>query len=734
MQRLTFLFFLLFTVLFASAQNGTHSFKVTDFTRDNTFSAKSVWEVKSMKDGLSYTTVEAGNTQIVKYSYQTGKKIEILLDLKKIKDCPISSFTDYEFSSTETKILLTTNPKNIYRHSFTADYYIWNSITKEFSPLSSNGRQQLATFSPDGERVAFVRDNNIFIKSLRFNTESQATTDGEFNKIINGAPDWVYEEEFSFSKAFAWSPDSKTLAYYRFDESQVPQYSMNRFKGEKPAIEKNALYPDNYTYKYPKAGEKNSIVQIYIYDVIYKKSIKADIGSETDQYIPRIQWSNSPDILTVMRLNRLQNKLEYLFVNPATGASRVAFTEENKRYIDEENFNNLFFLNDNKQLIISSERDGYNHLYLYDMGGRMIKQITNGKFDVTAFYGYDPIRKIFYYQAAQESPMRREVYALSWDGQKRICLSTQKGTNSAEFSEGFKYFINSFSNVSTPPVITLHDSQGKLIRVLEDNSALKQRLSEYQFNPKEFFKFTTSQGIELNGWMIKPVNFDSNKKYPVVMTQYSGPNSQQVLDRWGLGWENYLSQNEYLVVCVDPRGTGARGEEFRKCTYMQLGKFESDDQIEAAHYLTTLPFVDAKNIAIWGWSYGGFMVNLCLEKGNGIFKAGIAVAPVTNGRFYDNIYTERYMRTPQENPDGYDQNSPLFHAGELKGRLLLVHGSADDNVHFQNTMEFAEKLVQANIQFDMHVYTNRNHGIYGGNTRTHLYELFNEFLNQNLKK
>ncbi len=734
MQRFTFLFILMLSCLVGFAQDGGQLFKITDFTKDNTFSAQSVQGLKSMKDGLYYTISEAGNTQIVRYNYKTGQKEGIILDLKKIKDCPIKSFTDYQFSDNERKLLLTTAPQNIYRRSFTAEYYIWDSLTDDVTPLSDKGRQQIATFSPDGERVAFVRDNNIFVKSLRFGTENQVTTDGEHNKVINGVPDWVYEEEFEFNKALAWSPDSRHLAFYRFDETNVPVFNITRYKGDFPTFQQNALYPENYTYKYPKAGEINSTVQIFVYDIIDKNSVKVDIGAETDQYIPHIQWSNNPRILAVLRLNRLQNKLDYLFANPSTGVSHVVLTEGNKRYIDDETFKNLFFLQNNNQFVISSERDGYNHFYLYDLNGSFVKQITKGNYDVTDFYGYDPINKVFYYQAAGKSPMRREIYAVSYDERKKECLSTREGTNSALFSEGFKYYINYFSNAKTPTCVTLHNNQGKLIRVLEENSALKNKLKDYLYNNKEFFSFKTSQGTELNGWTIKPVNFDPNKKYPVVMTQYSGPNSQQVLDDWSIDWDNYLSQQGYLVVCVDPRGTGARGEEFRKCTYLQLGKLESDDQIEAAKYLTTLAYVDANNMAIWGWSYGGFMVNLCLEKGNGIFKAGIAVAPVTNWRFYDSVYTERYMRTPQENPDGYDQNSPLFHAEDLKGHLLLIHGTADDNVHFQNSMEFSEKLVQANIQFDMHVYTNRNHSIYGGNTRTHLYTLFTDFLNQNLKK
>ncbi|MCL3779416.1 S9 family peptidase [Prolixibacteraceae bacterium JC049] len=724
----------MFLLVFASyAQNGTKQLQITDFTRDYSFSAKSVYGLRSMSDGLHYTTLE-GRTKIVKYSYKTGKQVAVLFDISKQEDSPIKSFSDYTFSDDETKILLTTNIKSIYRHSYTAQYYIWNSVTSELIALSEKKEQQLATFSPNGERVAFVYKNNLYIKSLRFKTEHQVTFDGEYNKIINGAPDWVYEEEFAFNKAFAWSPDSKLLAYYKFNETEVPLFGMTMFKGAKPSYDANALYPSNHTFKYPKAGEKNSVVELYVYDLKVKKSISVDVGEETDQYIPRIKWTRDANKLCVLRMNRHQNKLDFLMVNGKTGYSKVIMTEKNDRFVDEGHLDNLYFMKDGKHFLFTSEKSGYTHIYMYNLNGFEVKQITKGDFDVTNFYGYDTKRRLFYYQAAAQTPMQREVYFVSLDGKKKGKLTTKDGTNNAVFSAGYQYFINYFSNVETPTLVTLNDRKGKQIRVLEDNAALKQKLSEYAFNNKTFFKIPVSSGYELNAWMIKPKGFDANKKYPVLMTQYSGPNSQQVLDRWGLSWYNYLAQEGYVVVCVDPRGTGARGEEFRKCTYMQLGKYESDDQVEVAQWLAKQAYVDAENIAIWGWSFGGFMVNLCLEKGNGVFAAGISVAPVTNWRYYDSIYTERYMRTPKENPDGYDDNSPLTHADKLQGRLLLVHGSADDNVHVQNAMEFSEQLVQAGIQFDMAIYTNRNHSIYGGNTRTHLYNRFTDFLNLHLKK
>ncbi len=728
-----FIFLLILLIGLSSPTFSQQKLSIEDFQQYGTFVPRNVSGLYSMKDGLHYSTLENGN-KIVKYSYKTGNQAEIIFDLSTVENAPIQSFSSYEFSDDETKILLTTAQQQIYRRSFTAQYYVWNSVTKELTSLSDKGHQQLATFSPDGERVAFVRDNNLFVKSLKFGTESQVTNDGKYNEIINGAPDWVYEEEFEFNKAFAWSPDSKFLAFIRFDETEVPEFSMTMFKGQAPSLDDNALYPGQYTFRYPKAGEKNSTVSVHVYDLKSKTTEKADVGTETDQYIPRIKWMADAADLAVMRLNRRQNQLDVLLVNPFTGDSRMFFNEKNKRYIEDVFLDDFTILPDNDYMVINSERSGFSHLYLYNRQGYEVRQLTSGDYDVTKFYGFDPKKKLFYYQAAKESPMQREIYYVSLDGKKQGRLSTEDGTNDAEFSAGFQYYISTYTNLTTPTQTTLRSADGKSIRVLEDNKALEEKLAGYKISPREFFQFETSEGIKLNGWMIKPENFDPNKKYPVVMTQYSGPNSQQVLDQFTIDWHNYLAQEGFLVACIDPRGTAARGEDFRKCTYLQLGKYESNDQVEAAKYLGSLPFVDKDNIAIWGWSYGGFMTLLSLEKGGDIFKAGIAVAPVTNWRFYDTVYTERFMRTPRENPDGYDDNSPLSHPEDIKGRLLLIHGSADDNVHVQNSMEFSEALVQAGVQFDMAIYTNRNHGIYGGNTRMHLYRKMTDFLKMNLMK
>ena len=731
MNRLIFI--VIAAIVLASAQ-AQEAKKITleDILVKGTFRAQSVSGLRSMKDGEHYTTLENGK-QIVKYSFKTGKEVAVFFDIAKVPDAPISSFSDYELSNDETKILLTTDVKRIYRHSYTATHYVWNLVTEEFTPLSEKGAQQVPTFSEDGERIAFVRDNNIFIKSLKFGTENQVTFDGEKNKIINGVPDWVYEEEFSYNKALWWSPDTKFLAFVRFDETQVPEFTMPLYSGEKPHLKEFQLYPGEETFKYPKAGEKNSKVSVLVHELRSKTNMKVDIGEDEDIYIPRLKWTPDANNVVVMRVNRLQNKLDVLFANPYTGDSRPFFTEKNKRYIDENFYDNFEFLDDGK-FVINSERDGWSHLYLFDNNGFELAQLTKGKFDVTKFYGFDKVRNVYYYQAAAESPLRREVYFTSQDGKKKGKISTQQGTNNVDFSSNYNYYINYFSSSKTPTLITLHDNKGTQIRVLQDNTVLNNTMKVLALPQKEFFTFTTAQGVELNGYMIKPEGFDASKRYPVVMTQYSGPNSQSAADSWSsIGWENYLAQEGFVVACVDPRGTAARGEDFRKITYRQLGKYESDDQVEAAKYLGTLPFVDKSNIAIFGWSYGGFMTLMCMEKGGEIFKAGISVAPVTSYRFYDSVYTERYMGLPQDNADGYDDNAPLSHAGDIKGRLLIVHGSADDNVHAQNTYEFTEKMVQAGVQFDMAIYTNRNHGIRGGNTSMHLYTKMTNFLKEQLQ-
>lgn len=733
-RKIFTLFILVCFGLSAYSQVDSQKITMEDLMLNGTFSQKSVQGLRSMKDGIHYTTLEEGGTEIVKYSYATGKVVDTLLNLNTLKDAEIKSISDYEFSADESRILLMTNRERIYRRSFTADYFVFSFKNKELVPLSKNGKQRLATFSPNGNRIAFVRDNNLFIHNVLFGSEIRITKDGEWNKIQNGTPDWVYEEEFEFNKAFAWSPNSDFLAYMKFNESEVKMFNMNKFEGLYPQVKENALYPENYAYKYPKAGEKNSSVEVFVYNVEDRITKRMDVGEEKDQYIPRIKWTQDPKILSIYRLNRLQNKLELLLANARTGSSNVMYKQENKYYVEEGNFDHLAFLKDGKRFIYLDEKDGFNHLYLYDMAtGKSIQQITNGDWDVTDFLGFDEEKQVCYYQSVEVSPMDKNVYSVKLNGTSKKLLTPEKGTNRTVFSKGFKYYINYFSSVTQPNTVSLFSSKGKMIRVLEDNKELVEKLKGYQYLPKEFTMVPAADEMTmLNAWIIKPFNFDPSKKYPVVMEQYSGPNSQSVNNSWSFDWYQYLAQEGYIVVCVDPRGTGARGQVFRKCTYMQMGRLESDDLISAARYLAKENFIDENRIGIWGWSYGGFMSTLCLEKGNDVFAAAIAVAPVTNWRYYDSVYTERFMRTPQENEKGYDDNSPINHVDKLKGSLLLCHGTADDNVHVQNTYELAERLVQADKQFEMQVYTNRTHGISGGKTRLHLFKRFNKFLKDNL--
>lgn len=696
---------------------------IADIWTTYSFYPKSIYGIRSMNDGEHYTSIEL-RRNIVKYSYKTGKKVEDIFVLSNIKgDSLPNRIDDYWFSKDEKKILISTEVEPIYRHSFKAKYYVYDIENKTFTKLSENGKQEQASFSPDGTKIAFVHDNNLYYKDLLSNTELQITKDGKPNAIINGKPDWVYEEEFSFSQAYEWSSDAKNIAFLKFDESQVKEFELTMYEN---------LYPSQYKFKYPKAGEKNSIVKLYNYNLNSKITKQIDTGEETDQYIPRIHFTNDPNTLAFVRLNRLQNVYELIFSNILTGKQKVIYTEKDKSYVDIEN-TKIFFIADNKFLLLS-EREGYSHLYLYDYSGKLINKVTKGEWEVTDFKGYDPKTNLVYYISDEKSSLQRDLYSIKLDGTEKTLLSSRRGTNDALFSSSFKYYINYYSNANTPEYITLNNSKGKEKRVLEDNETLVNKIKEYNFSKKEFFKFTTEDGIDLNGWMIKPADFDSTKKYPVYMYLYGGPGNQQVLDSWSyeIIWHEFLAQNGYIVACVDNRGTGGRGSMFKKTTYGQLGKYETIDQISAAKYYQKLPYVNPERIGIQGWSFGGYMSTLCLAKGNDVFKAAVAVAPVTNWRYYDSIYTERYMGLPKDNPHGYDDNSPINFVKKIKGNFLLIHGLADDNVHFQNSAMLVSALVDANKQFEMQFYPNKNHGIYGGNTRYHLYTRIFNFVKSNL--
>lgn len=689
-----------------------------------------VWGMKNSKDGDSYYMLD-DNSNLKKFSYQKGTELSTVVNFSSLSISGLDYY-NYEFDNDQTNILIYSSKERIYRYSFKANFYVYNLTTKKIQSVSDKGKQQVVSFSPNGKKLAFVRDNNIFIKDLETNEENQITNDGQKNKILNGIPDWVYEEEFSFSKAYEWSPDGNYLAYIKFDESKVKEFSLVMYAGEKPKKKEFELYPGLYTYKYPKAGEENSKVGVYVYNLTTKETQKIEIGDESDIYIPRIKWENNGQWLGICKVNRFQNLLELYTYNPKTKKSEVILTESNKKYIGDEFYNNLIF--SNNYIFLLSERDGWRHIYMYNKNGQLLKQLTNGNFDVVEIYGADEKNQKVYFQAAMVSPTEKEVYSVGFDGKKIICLTTEKGINSATFSENFKYFVNEYSSINTPYIFTVRDNNGKVLRTIEDNADYTQEIKKYGNFAKRIEKFKTTQGVELFGMWTYPPDFDSNKKYPVIVTQYSGPNSQSVNNKWSFDWNEYLAQEGFIVFEVDTRGTACRGEEFRKITYKNLGKYETIDLIETAKYLGTISYVNKDKLGIWGWSYGGFMVLNSMTKGNGIYKAGIAVAPVTSWRYYDNIYTERYNGLPQDNKSGYDDNSPLFNVNGFEGELLLVYGTADDNVHPQNSYEFVEKMVQAGKQFRMFSYTNRNHSIYGGYTRLHLYTMKTNFFIEKLKE
>ncbi len=722
-KKIAFLFFA-FVLVTASAQKKQIS--VEDVWRDYTFYPAQFPGFNSMNDGVHYTQTE-DNGDLAKYELSTGKLVATLVKASELtpegQTTPIK-IQDYSFSDDETKLVIKNDYAGIYRRSGTATNYVFDLKTRKLKTLSDKGKQMFATVAPVGNKVAFVRDNNIFIKDLDAGTEIQITADGENNKIKNGWADWVYEEEFSKAEAFFWNSNGTKIAFIRYDESKVKEFEMTMYK---------SLYPETYKFKYPKAGDDNSVLSVHIYDLASKKTTPVDIGKETNIYIPRIIWTGDANILSVQRMNRLQNKLELLFADANTGSTKIILTQEAKTYIDITD--DLTFLKNNKGFVWTGEQDGYNHLYHYDFTGKMVNQITKGKWDIMEFKGLDEATSTLYYTSTEVSPADRDLYAVSLDGKKKTKLSPQKGTTGAEFSKSFKYYVSSYSNANTPAVYELHSANGKLIKVLEDNKKLRDKLTGYDVAKKEFFTFKTSEGVELNGWMMKPVNFDASKKYPVFMFAYGGPGANEVNNQYevfDMPWHNVICSAGYIVACVDNRGTMGRGREFKHSTYLQLGKLECMDQIEAAKYLGAQSYIDKSRIGFMGWSFGGYLSSLLITKGADYFKANIAVAPVTNWRYYDNIYTERFMRTPQENAAGYDDNSPVNFVKSIKGKFLLIHGTADDNVHFQNSMEMNKALIASNIPFEFMAYPNKNHGIGGGNTRLHLFSKMLEFIKRNL--
>ena len=724
MKRIIPFFILSFFHFFISQSFANEKLNLKDIC-SNVYSAKRIYGVHPLNDGERYSQLSADSKQIVAYSFRNGMETGVLFDVAQTRGkVKLDRIDGYIMSPDEKNILIQTQTKGIYRRSKTAVYYIYNMVNRTLVPLSDGGPQECPVWSPDGYMVAFVRDNNIFLVKLLFsNSESQVTKDGEYNKVINGKPDWVYEEEFVTDRSLVFNADNTMLCWIRYDETEVPQFSFPWYKGLNPSRDQYLTYPGEFEYKYPMAGEKNSKVSVLSFDIKSHQTRTMQVPLEQEGYIPRIFMTSDPTKIAVVTLNRHQDRMDIYMANPRSTEARLAVRDEVKNYIGENACNQIQFFDGG--FAMCSERDGWNHIYHYDLNGTLKRQVTKGEFAVTDFYGYDAKTSSFYYASTKESPLCRGIYKTDAKG-KETRLSTEKGTNAAVFSKSFKYFMNVFSNLQTPPVTSLCDERGRSLKTLIDNKELVTKLSQKELGTKEFFTFRTSNGTELNGYMVKPASFSSSKRYPVIMFQYSGPGSQQVLDSWYTGnmggciYEQYLAQEGFISVCVDGRGTGGRGAEFEKQTYLRLGQMEAEDQVETAIYLASLPYIDKNRIGIWGWSFGGFCTLMSMSEGRPVFAAGVAVAPPTCWRYYDSVYTERFMRTPKENPEGYDV-SAISRAPQLSGNLLICHGLADDNVHFRNTAEYTEALVQADKDFRQLTYTNRNHSIYGGNTRNHLF-------------
>lgn len=723
-------------LMFVATMSAGGKLTLPDITSGK-FAAKTVNGINPIEGTDTYARISQDGERVVCCSFKTGKELSVLFDVKNTMGCKIDGFDDYVLSPDGKRMLIQTKTERIYRRSFKADFYIYNIESRRLDRLSDGDKQQIPTWSPDGQQVAFVRGGNIFLVKLLYdNAEIQVTKDGKFNEVINGLPDWVNEEEFGFNSALTFNADGTMICWIRYDESKVKTYSLEMYKGMKPAKEEYDTYPGFYSYKYPKAGEDNSTVSAWSYDIKSHKINRLQVPLDADGYMPRIKPTNDPMRIVVYTMNRHQDDLCLYAVNPRSTVAQLIIKEHVDKYVREEAMEGVKFVGD--KILLPSDRSGYTKLYIYNMNGQLQRTIGDGNYDITSVYGYDPKTDDVYYQAAALGATDRQVYVTHKNG-KTVRLTDREGWNTAFFSGDFQYFVNTWSDYNTPYVFTTRTRDGKVINTIEDNKAVKQLVSDYGFCKREPFSFTTSEGVVLNGWMVKPKDFDANKKYPVIMHQYSGPGSQQVTNSWSAGsmgqggaFDSYLAQEGFIVVSVDGRGTGGRGSEFEKCTYLNLGNLESKDQVETALYVGSLPYVDKDRIGIWGWSYGGFNTLMSMSEGRGVFRAGVAIAPPTNWMYYDSVYTERYMRTPKENPDGYATN-PIERAPKLHGALLICHGTADDNVHPQNTYEYSEALVQADKDFRELFYTNRNHSIFGGNTRNHLLRQVAQFFKTELK-
>lgn len=730
-------FTLIITLIVATATQAGDKFKLTDAMYGG-YWPQTYAAIKPMADGEHFARMSSDRTMILMGSFKDGSIVDTLFNAATARGFDKKGIDGYQFSPDESRILLQTNTVGIYRNSFTAEHYIFSRKNNKVAPLSQNGAQQVPKFSPDGTMIAFVRNNDIFLVKLLFdNSESQITTDGAAGKIINGIPDWVNEEEFMTNCSYDFSADSKVIAYVKYDESEVMMYDMPMYL---PTGKENvAMEPfcAPYSFKYPVAGAANSKISVHSFEIKSRKTRQLNVPIPEEGYIPRIKFTDDANTLAVLTLNRHQNVMDIFAVNPLSGISKRIVREESDTYLNEQVYANIEFIGDH--FILHSERSGYNQLYLYTTGGELVRPITEGNFEVKEFFGWDKKKNEFYYRSNEGSPLRDNIYKVNAKG-KKTQLTKGEGSNSAVFSNGLKYFINTFSNINTPHIVTTNDNSGKTIKTLIDNKALVESLAKFDMPTKEFFTFNTTDGTQLNGWMVKPADFDESKQYPVVMFQYSGPYSQQVNDSWYIGnygnamFESYMASEGFIMVCVDGRGTGGRGTEFGKCTYLNIGKYEPADQVEAAKYLGSLPYVDKNNIGIWGWSFGGYNTIMSMSQDDAVFKAGVAVAAPTDWRFYDTVYTERYMRTPKENKEGYDNGSAIVNADKLHGKLLLVHGTADDNVHLRNMIRYTHALNQANKEFEMALYPDSNHSIYhGSNTRFHLFTRIAKFFIENLK-
>lgn len=682
--------------------------------------------MKFMPDGLTYLAASEDNTKIIKYDLATGDEIETVFNAAKTREASISSFENFSISPDGTKLLISLDSEMIYRRSYKAKYYVFEIKRNILRQLSTNHKyQQIPQFSPDGRTVAFVADNNIYLKKLDYNSEVAVTTNGVKNSIINGATDWTYEEEFTSTSTIAWAPDSETLSYISFDETQVPTYSIDLYQGTCSPKDEYALYPSQFSYKYPVAGENNSVVTLHSYDVATRKTKDIALPDPQIEYIPRIDYTANAEQLLVTTLNRDQNRMEIYSVNPKSTVVKSLYVEESDAWISPTTYENLVITT--KSIIVNSARSGYQHLYEYSLAGAQLRQITSGDYDVKQCYGVDKAGNV-YFQSTASGPLNRVVSKIDLKG-KITDLSPSTSFASAEFTPGCTSLVLTVSDVVTPPYYSLLNASGKKVRDLGDNATYK---AKYSSLPEKKFITVNSDGYTLNGYVILPTNFNEAKKYPVIMWQYSGPGSQEVLNRWAMDWGCFAAKEGFIVACVDGRGTGSRGRDFETCVYRNLGYYETIDQINAAKYIASLPYVDAERIGICGWSYGGYETLMAISELGNPYKAAVAIAPVTDWRYYDTVYAERYMLTPRANEDGYNASAPLLRAKNVDCELLIMSGTADDNVHLANTMEYVSRLQSSGILCDMLLFPNMNHSINGCNARAVVYGKMVDFFKKNL--